>query len=207
MLSSTIGLHKTALNNTLSFFATMHQQGENLLKTTLKQNPWLPESSKDACFYWSDIYSKYLENLKIAANQSFTEIEKLSSPSSKQEKNVSPQEKTTTPKPPPRSVNKSQMAEEKTVSPKRTKITKTTSAKKPVAQNLSTEKPITPNIDAKKLITHENPAVKKTEEGKAEASLLAPSATSQPINKSSNVSQPNKESALENKVPTRNPLK
>lgn len=207
MLSSTIGLHKTALNNTLTFFSTVHRQGENLLKTTLEQNPWLPESSKDACFYWSDIYSKYLENLKIAANRGFIEIEKFSSPSSKLQEHTSSQEKTTVLKTPPRSTNKGQIAGEKTVSPKRTKATKTTSDKKPIAPIISTEKPFAPKITTEKLITHENPEVKKTEEIKAEASTLAPSAPNLPTNKPSNVSQPDKKPDRENKEPTQNPLK
>ena len=80
MFAKTIGLQKTAFNNTLTIFSTLQHHGEDLLKMTLEKNPWLPKSSKNACLYWSDFYSKYLENLRSVANQGFAEIERISSP-------------------------------------------------------------------------------------------------------------------------------
>jgi hypothetical protein len=190
MLSKTIGMQRTAFTNTLSLFSTMHQQGENLLKTTMEQNPWLPKSSKNACFYWSDIYSKYLENLNFVANQGFAEIEKFSSPGLKLEKNESQQKNTTEKKVASRPAKKSPTAGEKTVSAKKTEATNTSPPKKQVAPNTPTEKPVTLKTPSEKLITHEKTEVKKPEEVKAEASAMKPSTISQPITKPPATNQP-----------------
>ena len=78
MLSKTIGLHRTAIADTLAIFSTMQQHGEDILKTTLEQSLWLPESSKKGYLYYADFYAKYLENLKSVTDLSFAEIERIS---------------------------------------------------------------------------------------------------------------------------------
>jgi hypothetical protein len=170
MLSKTIGLQKTAFTNTLDVFSTMQQNGEDLLKTTLEQNPWLFRSSKNVCFSCVDFYSKYFENLKSVADQGFADIERIASTGSKPEKKESQQTKITEPILGTRPVKKSPVVREETVSTKKTMIANTLPDKKPVTQNVSTEKPV----------THEKPEVKKSAEVKVETSIPKPIVASQP---------------------------
>jgi hypothetical protein len=169
MLSKTIGLHRTAFANTLEVFSTLQQHGENLLKTTLEQSPWLPKSSKNACLYYVDFYSKYLENLKSLADQGFAEIERISSPGSKPEKKESQQTKTTERILAPRPAKKSPPVKNATVSTKKTEVTITLPGEKPDTLNPRTEKTVIQN----------RPEVKKSEEVKATASIPKPSVTNQ----------------------------
>jgi hypothetical protein len=210
MLSKTIGLHKTAFANTLEVFSTMQQHGEDLLKTTLEQSPWLSRSSKNACLSCVDFYSKYLENLKSVADQGFAEIERISSPGLKPEKKESQQTKTTERIRAPRPAKKSPAVRKETVSTKKTEVANTLPDKKPVTQNVSTEKLVTQSPPteklvtqsppteklvtqsppteklvtqsppSEKLVTHEKPEVKKSAEVKAETSIPKPFVASQP---------------------------
>ncbi len=205
MLLKTIGMQKTVFTNTLTFFSTMHQHGESLLKTTLEQNPWLPKGSKNACFYWADIYSKYLENLNYVASQGFAEIEKFSSPGSKPEKNEAQKKPTTERNAAPRPAKKSSAVGEKTVSAKKNEATNTSPGKKQVAQNAPTDKPVTLKTTSEKLIIHEKPEVKRPEQVKIEASATKPFESSQPITKPSDSSQPTADPASGNKESTRKP--
>ena len=157
MLSKTIGLQKTAFTNTLAIISTMQQHGEYLLKTTLEQSPWLPGSSKDACLYWADFYSEYLENLKSVADQGFAAIERVSLPSTKPEENKPQQAKTTERVSAPHPAKK--IVEAKTLPGKRA-----------VARNEPAEKPV----------VREKLEVKKSEDVKAVTSIPKPSVPSEP---------------------------
>jgi hypothetical protein len=126
----------------------MQQQGESLLKTTLEQSPWLPGSSKDACLYWADFYSKYFKNLRSMADQGFAEIERISMPLLKLAENASPQTIPTEKIPTP--AKKSPDVREKKVSAKETLVAKTLPEKKPVTMNAALEKPAAQNAAVEK---------------------------------------------------------
>jgi len=169
MLSKTIGLQKTAFTNTLAIISSMQQHGEDLLKTTLEQSPWLPESSKDACLYWADCYSKYLENFKSVADQGFAAIELISLPGTKPEENEPLQTVTKERVPAPRPAKKSPTVRKKTVSAKKAVGAKTLPGKKAVARNIPAQKPV----------PREKLEVKKPEEIKPATYIPKPSVTSQ----------------------------
>lgn len=164
-----IGLQKTLFDNTYNAVTVMQQQGEDLLKTTLEQSPWLPISSKNAYLYCADFYSKYLENLKSMADLGFAEIERISSPGSKLEEKESQQTTTTERILPPRPAKKSPAVRRKKVSAKKTVNANTLPGKKTVTQNAPTEK----------TVIHDRPEVKKSEEVQAATSIPKPSVTSQ----------------------------
>ena len=119
ILSRTIELQKTTFTNTMAIISTMQQHGEDLLKTTLTQSPWLPGSSKDACLYWADCYSKYLENIKAVVDQGFAAIELLSSPDTNPGKDGSQQAITTERVPAPRPAKKKSPRQKKIGKPKK----------------------------------------------------------------------------------------
>jgi outer membrane biosynthesis protein TonB len=150
IISKSLGLNKTAFTNTMTILSTMQQHGESLLKTTLEQSPWLPGSSKDACLYWADFYSKYFNNLKSMADQSFAEIERISLPLLKLAENASPQTIATEKIPTSLPAKKSPDVREKKVSAKETLVAKTLPEKKPVAQNPPPEKPVPQTASAEK---------------------------------------------------------
>lgn len=186
MFSKTIGLHKTAFDNTLVIFSTMQQHGEDLLKTTLEQSPWLPKSSKNACLYLSDFYLKYLENLRSVADQGFAEIERISSPDSKPAKNELHPKATTKQAPTPRPAKKSSAARAKTVSTKKPMVANTSPTKEPVTQDTPIKKPITQSAPTPKQVTHKAPIEKlltheKPKEAKAANPKPEPAATKQSI--------------------------
>lgn len=174
-----IGLQKTLFDNTYNAVTVMQQQGEDLLKTTLEQSPWLPISSKNAYLYCADFYSKYLENLKSMADLGFAEIERISSPGSKLEEKESQQTTTTERILPPRPAKKSPAVRRKKVSAKKTVNANTLPGKKPVTRNPPTEKTVTQNAPTEKTVIHDRPEVKKSEEVQAATSIPKPSVTSQ----------------------------
>jgi hypothetical protein len=171
MMSQTIELQKAVFTNSLSIFSTMQQHGENLLKTTLEQSPWLPGSSKDACLYWADFYSEYLENLKSVADQGFAAIERVSLPSTKPEENKPQLAKNTKRVPAPRPAKASPVVRKKTVAVKKTVDAKMLPGTKTVAKNVSAENPV----------VREKNEVKKPEEVKVATSMPKPSVISEPI--------------------------
>jgi len=77
MFSKTIDFNKTAFASTMALVSSVQQHGEALMKTTLEQSPWLPESSKRACLFWADACTQNLENMKILVDHSLTGMERL----------------------------------------------------------------------------------------------------------------------------------
>jgi hypothetical protein len=171
IISKSLGLNKTTFTNTLAILSTVQQQGESLLKTTLEQNPWLPGSSKDACLYWADCYSKYLKNLKSMTDQGCAEIERISLPGLKPAENESRQTIATERIPTPLPAKKSPDVREKKVSAKETLVAKMLPEKMPVTQNEPTEKavplnastgkPATQNANIDKPVIQDKPEVNK----------------------------------------------
>lgn len=181
ILSKTINLQKTTFTNTMAIISTMQKHGEDLLKTTLTQSSWLPENSKDACLYWADCYSKHLENIQSVVDQGFAAIELLSSPGTNGEKDESQQAIITTEKvPAPRPAKKSPRVKKKTVSAKKTLITKTSPSKEAVVQNASVEKSVPQSAPDIKPVAHEKLEEKKSAEAKATTSTQQPLFTRQP---------------------------
>jgi len=179
MFSKTIGLQKTAFNNTLAIFSTLQQHGEDFLKITLDESPWLPKSSKNACLYWADIYSKYLNNLRSVANQGFAEIERISSPGSKTKTKELPPEVTTEQVASPRSARKSTTVKEKTGNEKKTEATETSTGKLSATPEKPVEKRIPTKTPPEKSLTADKPQESKPDEVQAATPEPKPSVISQ----------------------------
>ncbi|MCP4343309.1 MAG: hypothetical protein GY799_31645 [Desulfobulbaceae bacterium] len=170
MLSKTISFQKAAFTNSLEIFATMQQHGEDLLKTALEQSPWLPGSSKNACLFWADCCSGYLENVKSVADQGFAVIEQVSFPSTKAEENEPRQTQAIERVPAPRPAKKSPVARKKTVNAKKTEGAEMSPGKRAVSRNVPVEKPV----------ASEKLEVKKSEDVKAATSMAKPAVASEP---------------------------
>jgi hypothetical protein len=170
IISKSLGLNKIAFTNTLAILSTMQQHGERLLKTTLEQSSWLPGSSKDACLYWADCYSKYLKNLKSMTDQGCAEIERISLPGLKPAENESRQTIATERIPTPLPAKKSPDVREKKESAKEILVAKMLPEKMPVTQNASAGKPATQNASAGKPATQNasagKPATQNASAGK-----------------------------------------
>lgn len=171
ILIKAIGMQKALFTDSLAIFSTMQQHGEDLLKTTLEQSPWLPGNSKSAYIYWADFYSGYLENLKSLADQGFAAIERVSLQSTKPEENKPQQAKNTKRVPAPRPAKASPAVRKKTVAVKKNVDAKKLPGKKVVAQNVSAKNPV----------VREKLEVKKTEDVKAATSMPKPSVMREPI--------------------------
>ena len=180
ILSRTIGLQKTTFTNTMAIISTMQQYGEDLLKTTLTQSSWLPGSSKDACLYWADCYSKYLENIKSVVDQGFAAMELLSSPDTNPGKDESQQAITTKRVPVPRPAKKSPSVRKKSVSAKKTVVAQTSPSRDAVAQNVSVEKSVPQSAPDKTPVAHEKLEEERSKEAKATTSIPQPLVTRQP---------------------------
>jgi hypothetical protein len=191
IISKSLGLNKTTFTNTLAILSTMQQHGESLLKTTLEQNPWLPGSSKDACLYWADFYSKYLNSLKSMADQGFADIERISLPLLNLAENASRQTIATEIIPTPLPAKKSPDVREKKVSAKETLVAKMLPEKMPVPQNTSAEKPATQNTSAEKPAS-QNVSAEKPASQNASAEKPAPQNASaeKPASQNANIEKP-----------------
>ncbi len=174
MFTKNIELQKTAFVTTISIISTMQQHGEDLLKTSLEQNPWLPESSKRACLNMTNSYSKYWENFKSATHQSIEAMEKISSPNRKTEVKESKQTKTTEQASSPRPEKKGSTVRKKTIRVKKTVKASPLPKKEPIIESVATAKQV----------PLEKPVEKKSEQAKpiqvkAETPILKTSSTSQ----------------------------
>jgi hypothetical protein len=123
IFSRILGMQNTTVANTMAIICTMQQHGEDLLKTTLTQSSWLPRNSKDACLYWVDCYSKYLQNMKSVVDQGVAAIELLSSSDTKPGEVESQQAITTERVTVLRPTKKSPGIRKKSVSAKKTVVT------------------------------------------------------------------------------------
>lgn len=186
MITKTIGLQKTAFVTTISIISTMQQHGEDLLKTSLEQNPWLPGSSKRACLNMTNCYSKYWENFKSVTDQSFEAMEKVSS--TDRQTGIKTTEQTSAPSP----AQKQPTTRKKTPQVKKTVKAKSVSAKKPV----TLEKPV----------QTKPPEQAKTIEVKAEKPILPPPSPSQRQQKTPPAIG-NKELKIKHSLPTKDNLK
>lgn len=177
-LSKTIGLQKVAFSNTLAIFSTLQQQGEDLLKTTLEQSPWLPVGSKNVCLFWADYYSKSLENMKSMADQGFAEIERMSSTAKTPEENKSQQTITKKQVAAPRSEKRRPSVKAKTVHVKKNVVTEALPSEKKIAEKVPVEKQVVQEVPAKNPVAHEKLESIKSEEVKAMTSMQKPTAIS-----------------------------
>lgn len=172
MIAKTIGLQKTTFVATISIISTMQQHGEDLLKTSLGQTPWLSGSSKRACLDMTNFYSKYWDNFKSVTDQSFEALEKISSPERKNEtKEAKATEQTSISSP----AQKKPTARKKTPQVKKIVKAKASPKNKSVAESVPTEKPVT----LEKPVQPKPPEQAKAIEVKAERPILKASRPSQ----------------------------
>ncbi|EKD38490.1 MAG: hypothetical protein ACD_75C00719G0006, partial [uncultured bacterium] len=122
MFSQTIRFQRTAWQNSLAIIAAVQQHGEKLLKTTIEESPWIPGSSKKACLFWADLWTKNLAGMTDLVDKNLADMEHLSSTgeqaTKKKEKppkkaSVNPQEP-----PQPQAAARKPIAEKKTVAAK-----------------------------------------------------------------------------------------
>ncbi len=77
LYSRAVRFQKTAVDNTFLIFSTLQGHGEQLLKKSLEKTPWMTESGRKTCTYFSDSCidgSNYVKNI---IDQGFDEMEKL----------------------------------------------------------------------------------------------------------------------------------
>jgi len=142
MLAKTIGLQKTALETTIEIISAIQQNGEDLLKTSLEETPWLPGSSKRACLDLTKFYSQYWESVKSATDQGFGIIEKISSPDRKKVAKEPTQTKTGERVSGSRPAKKSPVVRKKTTQPQKTVRVKPICEENPVDKNVQVEKQV-----------------------------------------------------------------
>jgi hypothetical protein len=120
MLSQTIQFQRTAWQNSMAIFSAVQQHGEELLKTTIQQSPWLPGSSKKACLLWADIWTKNLAGMTELVEQNLANMERLSSTAGQTIKKEKPLKRATAkpqPSPQPKAAARKVTAEKKTAAP------------------------------------------------------------------------------------------
>jgi len=190
MFAKTLGLQKNAFMTTISIISTIPKHGEDLLKTSLEQTPWLSGSSKRACLNMTNFYSTFWKNFKSATYQSFEAMEKISSPNSKTEVKESKQTETTEQSSPQRQEKKGP-----------TVIKKTAQVKKTVkASPLPKKEPIVESVQTATQVPFKKPVETKPEQAKP----LEVKAK-KPILKTSNPSQQKTPTAIDSKVSTEEP--
>jgi hypothetical protein len=94
MLCRTIRFQRTALQNSMAIISAVQQNGENLLKTTLEQSPWIPGNSKKACLFWAGIWTKSLTGMTDLIDRNLAEMERLTSAGNRTTAEEKLQEKT-----------------------------------------------------------------------------------------------------------------
>jgi hypothetical protein len=127
MLSQTIRFQRTAWQNSLAIITAVQQHGEKLLKTTIQQSSWIPGSSKEACLFWADIWTKNLAGMTDLVDKNLADMERLSSTGEQATKKEKPPKKASVnpPEPPP-----PQAAARKPISEKKTVAVKPQAAEK-----------------------------------------------------------------------------
>lgn len=118
MLSQTIRFQRTAWQNSLALFSAVQQHGEELLKTTIQQSPWIPGNSKKACLLWADIWTKNLAGITELVDQNLANMERLSSTADQTIKKEKPLRRASAkpqPPPQPKAVARKVSAEKTTV--------------------------------------------------------------------------------------------
>lgn len=76
LMSRAIQYQKAASDNIFSLVATLQNSGEKIVKETLDQYSWLPESSKKGLIDWYDTCTKTTDGLKEMVDRSYEEMEK-----------------------------------------------------------------------------------------------------------------------------------
>lgn len=158
MFLKTIVFQKTAFANTLEIFSSMRHHGETLLKTTLEQSLWLPESSRKACLFWADVCTKNFENVKVLVDQGFTEMERFSSTNLKPGEDKPQKTEATGRQPAPRPAKKTATHRKKTINTKKVPNVKTASIEKAALQ----EKPAEKKAAIQEGLSTQQPAAVKT---------------------------------------------
>ncbi len=110
MFSRSIGFQKTAIAGTLGVISSLQHHGEALLKTTLEQNPWISESNRKACCDWTEVCVKNFESMKDLVDQGLAEMDRIFTPSPKQDKEVQQQTATKAQRPDPLPAKKTSSA-------------------------------------------------------------------------------------------------
>ncbi len=75
-ISKAIHSQKTASDHFFALLSVAQSNSEDLLKITLDQCTWLPDSGKKSCLYWNDYYLKTTESVKKFIDMGYLEVEK-----------------------------------------------------------------------------------------------------------------------------------
>lgn len=77
LLRQTIRFQRTALQNSLAMLNAVQQHGESLLKTTLDHSPWLPGEGRDACLFWTGLWTNNLAGVTDLVDKNLATMERL----------------------------------------------------------------------------------------------------------------------------------
>jgi hypothetical protein len=77
LYTKVVRFQRAAVDNTFAIFTSLQGYGENILKKSLEQNPWLPETSKVTCMGLTDTCLHGSKNLRKFIDQGFDEMERL----------------------------------------------------------------------------------------------------------------------------------
>lgn len=157
MLSKVIRYQKAVTDNAFSIISIFQNSGEQILKTALDQQSWIPDQEKKDFLSWSNNSLQITTNMKTFFNKSYEEVERfIEQPGKTAQKQKEPPaqkappaqqkspEKTSSPEPRKKSaVKKPAAARRKSSSPKqkeekpRSKARDTTNKKKEEASKQS----------------------------------------------------------------------
>ncbi len=72
-----INFQKAAFENTFDTVAGLQDQGEQIIKTSLEQNPLIPKDQKKIMTDWTEAYKKNRQNVKETVDANFEMLKGL----------------------------------------------------------------------------------------------------------------------------------
>lgn len=76
LMSRAIRYQKTASDSIFTIVTTLQSSNEKMMRETLNQYSWLPESSKKGLFFWYDTCNQTTTGLKKMVDRSYEEAQK-----------------------------------------------------------------------------------------------------------------------------------
>lgn len=81
--SEMFNYQKNFIDNAFDLMAKIQTQGEQMMKMSIDNNPWLPEESKRICSYWSETRQNFMQNYKECIDANFNKMTDIASESKK----------------------------------------------------------------------------------------------------------------------------
>lgn len=136
MLSKVIRYQKAVTDNAFTIISIFQNSGEQVLKTALDQQSWIPDKGRKDFLSWSNNYLQITTNMKTFFNKSYEEFERfVEQPAAKTARE--PKEPPAQQAPPAK-----QISPEKTSSPElKQKVAAKKPAKKPAAARKKSSSP------------------------------------------------------------------